>query len=55
MLYNHRMVLLTEEIVKNGPTQVTPHIRDSSPIRATPQSEVKKKLKITESVDFKKM
>lgn len=42
MLYNHRMVLLVEEIVKNGQTQVTPHVRDSSPIRATPQPEVKK-------------
>lgn len=38
MLYNHRMVLLIEEVVYNASK---PHIRDSSPIRATHQPEVK--------------
>lgn len=52
MLYNHRMVLLVEEIVKNGPTQVTPHVRDSSPIRATPQSEVKKNVRYNRICGF---
>lgn len=41
MLYNHRMVLLIENIVKNWPTQVTTYIRDSSPISATLQPKVK--------------